>query len=446
MAFFLFVTTVLLFGISVNEVLALSEKPETLFRARDKVVELLLSDPSSPLILHAAQVIYSKLEILKSANSSPEIHIANLIVKGDLNEFYDSLSASDVKRLPDKFDLVFNLLPISRDYSDFFDRISNSDYTGAVKLFSKLKFIYKIPNFETFLPKEKISSLWSFFSQAIETSPEIFDADAAKFVASISTPYDVNNLSMKTYVWLSGLDAYQAQNGIKTVDFETMISSFAHVKTDPNLLQWKYIVSKYLSLYTSITDTTRQLSDAKDLSPFVRYATNFYRSTQNFPSQYRKGLSKILGTYLTLLLNRVSTTEFVIPKGIINDMRKLASSNPENPNSSKLLAIALSSHSVSSSAEKEKKVSVSNISPWIYVFVVLIGLTFSSFIPRVRLAVYRIFKFNKLELGFYMKKLSKSPEDFRWHMKIAKVYEKIGHYEEAQKEYSVAMKLIGTRR
>ncbi len=433
----------LLFGSSVNEILALSKKPETLFHARDEIVNLLLSNPSSPLVLHAAQIIYSKVEILESARSSPEIRVANSIIKGNLNDFYVSLSASDVKVLPNKFDLVFNLLPITRDYSKFFDYISNSDYMRATKLFSKLKFIHKIPNFENFLPKEQITSLWSFFSQAIEISPETFDTDAAKFVASISTQYDLHSLYMKTYVWLSGLNVYQAQNGIKTVDFETMVSSFSHVKIDPNLLQWKYIVSKYLSLYTSITNATRQLSDAKDLSPFVRYATDFYRSSQDFPSQYKKQLSKILGTYLELLLNRVSSTEFRIPKDTINDMRKLASSNPENPNSSKLVAIALSAYPSSSD---RKETDVQRISPWVYLVLVLTGVTFSLFIPRVRLTVYRILKFNKLELGFYMKKLSKSPENFQWHMKIAEIYEKMGRYEEAQKEYGVAMKLMGVRR
>lgn len=445
LSIFFLCAAVFLFGTSVNEIFALSKKPETLFHARDEIVNLLLSDPSSYLVLHTAQLIYSKVEILESSLSSPEIRVANSIIKGDLNSFYAALSASDVKVLPNKFDLVFNLLPIARDYSNFFERISDSDYMGAVKLFSRLKFIYKIPNFENFLPKEEITSLWSFFAQAIEISPETFDADAAKFVASISTQYDIHTLYMKTYVWLSGLNVYQAQNGIKTVDFETLVSSFSHVKIDPNLLQWKYIVSKYLSLYTSITNATRQLSDAKDLSPFVKYATDFYRSSQDFPSQYRKPLSKILGTYLELLLDRVSSTEFKIPKDIINDMRKLASSNPENPNSSKLAAIALSSYS-SSSESDEKRMGVWRISPWIYLVLVLIVVTFSLFIPRVRLAVYRIFKFNKLELGFYMKKLSKSPENFQWHMKIAEIYEKMGRYEEAQKEYGVAMKLMGVRR
>ena len=437
-------TSALLFGISVSEILALSKKTETLFQARDEMVNLLLSNPSSPLILQAAQRVYSKVKILESAKASPVFQVAKTIVQENLNAFYASLGKPNVKTLPDEFDLVFNLLPISRDYSDFFNYVSNANYEEAVNLFSKLRFIYKIPNFENFLPRENLSMLWSFFAQGVEISPQVFDTNAAKFVAGISTPYDVRTLFMKTYVWLSGLNPSQSQNGIRTVEFETLVASFSHVSLDPNLLQWKYIVSKYISLYTSITNTTRQLSSAKELSPFVEYATDFYKASQYFPSQYRQQLSKILGTYLDLLLSRISTAKFNIPEKLANNMKKIASSDPQNPNSSKLIAIALSSKGENNTGKKIS--SVWRLNPWYYGILVLIGIAFSFFIPRIRLAVYRVFKFKKLELGFYMKKLSNSPEKFQWHMKIAEIYEKMGRYEEARREYAIAMKLMEIRR
>ena len=453
-AFLVFVLSsfTFIFAVSLSEVIELSKNPSTLFRAREEVLNLLLLDPASATFLKVANNIYSKVGMLKSATSSPEVQMVNAIIKENKDEFYSTLASTSISMLPKSFSLVFNILPISRDYSNFFSHLSDSDYVGALDYFSKLKYLYKVPELKNFLPQEDIASLWSFFAQDVELKPEVFDVDAAKFIVAISTPYDIRTLYMKTYVWLSGLSVSQAQRGLRTVEFESMIPLQSNVEMDPNLLQWKYTTSKYLSLSTSIMDSTRKLSEAKNLSPYVGYATVFYRSIRNFPSQYRPSLSKGLATYLDLLLQKVTTANFNLSQKTAEEMKKLSSSSPNDANSSKLLAIALTSSSKTikrKSTAVEKEGESTELSPYSYIyylFTVTSLLMISFLIPRVRLALYRIFRLKKLELGFYMRMLSKSPEDFQWHMKIAQLYEKIGKYEESQREYSVAMKLMNVRR
>ncbi len=452
LSIFVLFSFTLTFAFTLNEAIKLSQNPSTLFRAREEILDLLLSDPASASLLKTANNVYSKVEMLKSATSSPETRVANAIVEENKNEFYSTLASTKISTLPKSFSLVFNVLPIRQDYSNFFSHLSDSDYVGALDYFSKLKYLYKVPELKKFLPQEDIASLWSFFAQGVELKPEIFDVDAARFIVAISTPYDIRGLYMKTYVWLSGLSVPQAQHGLRTVEFESMISSQSNVEMDPNLLQWKYTISRYLSLYTSITSSTRKLSEAKNLVSYVGYATVFYRSIQNFPSQYRQLLSKGLATYLDLLLQKVTTSNFKMPQKTAEEMKKLSASNPNNVNSSKLLAIALTSSSKGANGEKTlvkkegKALEMLPFSYLYYLFTITSVLVISFLIPRVRLALYRIFKLKKFELGFYMKMISKFPGDFQWHMKIAQLYEKMGKYEESQREYSVAMKLMSVRR
>ncbi len=438
------------FAITLNKAIELSKNPSTLFRAREEILNLLLSDPASASLIKGANIVYSKVEMLKSATSSPEIHLVNAIIKENKNEFYSRLASTKISTLPKSFSFVFNVLPIRQDYLNFFSHLSNSDYVGAMYYFSKLKFLYKVPELKKFLPQEDVASLWNFLTQAVELNPDVFDIDAAKFIASISTPYDIHTLYVKTYVWLSGLSVSQAQRGLRTVEFESMISSQSNVEMDPNLLQWKYTISKYLSLSTSITSSTRRLSKAKKLEAYVGYATIFYRSVQNFSSNYRQPLSKELAIYLDLLLQKITVANFKISQKTAKNMKKLSASDPSNINSSKLVAIALTSSNKiaerDSTANMKKATHFLQYSYPYYIFIIVSVLIISFLIPRVRLALYRIFKLKKFELGFYMKMLSKFPGDFQWHMKIAQLYEKMGKYEESQSEYSVAMKLMSVRR
>lgn len=449
------------FSLTLNGVISLSKNPATLFKARDEIIKLALSYPSSSSVIETANRIYSKVKILESAVSTPQKMVAYAVIKEDKDAFYTSLSSTAVKVLPSAFSLVFNVLDIAQDYSNFFSHISDGDYTNAVKYFEKMRFLYKIPDFYEFLPNEDMSSLWSFLAQGIMLNPRVFDKNGAEFLASIMTTYDVHTLYLKTYVWLSGLSIDQAEQGISVVNFESLISIFTKVEMDPNLLQWKYVTSKYLSLYTSISNMIRQLSQAKELTMYIDYIPTFYRAIQNFPLQYSKPLSEEFSTYLDLLNQRVSTSNFRVSSSIISDIRKLAIQHPHDSNSPKLMALTLSLKPLH---KKESKKSTSIFKPknqvqnatnvsrqgvqsksWSLYYYLSIGigiLIFFAFIPRVRLSIYRILKLKKMEMNFYVKMISKSPENFKWHLNLANFYEKNDRFEEAQREYKLAMKLM----
>lgn len=408
---------------------------ESLEMQREKLLDLLLTDPSSLTILNQAKEIYSKILILQSAKSTPEVNVANAIISNNIDAFYKYLSNPEIRMLPKDFDLVFNILPIQKDYSALFTYISQADYVDALRLFDRIKYIYKIPNVYNFLPSQDVVSLWNLFSQMINTNPRSFDANAAKFVSSISSPYDIKNIYVKTYVWLSGLSVSQAQMGFNIVDFESEIASVSSVQMDPNLLQWKFTVSNYLALYSSINNAIREISTAKDVAPFVTNMVIFYRSIQDFPIQYRIPLDNLMSTYLDLVFQAVSANPTLVSSAISQDMKRLAASFPSDPNTSKLLSIAMlkSQNDVGSST---------NEGLWIfYVILVIGGFSIILTFPRARVMIYKMLGMHKYEIKVYMKALSKHPEDPSLHVKIASAYEKMGKYVEAQREYSLAMKL-----
>ena len=447
------------FALSLNEIVRLSQNPSTLFKARQEVIKLTLSNPSSSAVLKVANRVYSKIKILESAKSTPEIHLAQTVIEENKDAFYSSLSSTSITTLPSDFALVFNVLNVVQDYSNFFSHISHGEYADAVKYFAKMRYLYKIPNISNFLPIEDTSSLWSFLAQGIKLNPKVFDEDGAKFLSSILTSYDIRTLYMKTYVWLSGLSVEQANSGLSVVEFESLISSFSKTKMDPNLLQWKYMTAKYLSFYTSISNAMRQLSTAKKLDVYLGYVPTFYRAIQDFPLQYKEVLSKEFSEYLDLLIQKISTTKVNTTKDVISDIRELATKYPKDPNSSKLMALTLNSNLNTKKVQKdetsskqtepltsnEKKQSKYEFSSFYYYISIAVGfLIFFMLIPRMRLSFYRFLNLKNMEMGFYVKKLSKSPEDFRWHIKLANFYERIEKFEEAQREYQLAMKLMKT--
>ncbi len=439
------------FGVSLSEIVRLSMNPATIYRARDEIVEMALSDPSSVAVMKVANIVYSKLKILQSATSTPLRIVADAVLKENKDEFYKSLASTDISTLPRAFTLVFNILDIRQDYANFFSHIYDSDFRGALDYFRKLRYTYKIPNLFDYLPKEDTSVLWSFLAQGIQLNSEVFDENAAKFFAAVLTPYEVRTLYMKTYVWLSGLSVQQAEQGLSVVEFESMISNFSEAKMDPNLLQWKYMTSKYLSLYTSITNSIRQLSVAKDLSTYISYAPAFFRAIEEFPAQYRSSLSQKLSTYLDILNQRLSSSKVAVPASIIKDIRNLAVKYPNDPNSSKLMTLTIG-ESVFVATKDEKKTKKDEIPskepknvqlPYdFHTFLPLLAILFIFLIPRVRLSFYRILRLKGMEMRYYFRRLSKSPGDFKWHLKLASFYERVGKYEEAQREYSLAMKLM----
>ena len=450
-----------IFATSLEEVVRLSKNPSTLYEAREKVIGLVLANPSSSTILKVANEVYSKIKILESAHSTSQIKVARTIIEENKDAFYSSLASSKISVLPKDFSLVFNIFDIAQDYSNFFSHINEGDYVDALRYFKKMKYLYKIPSLSTFLPKEDTSSFWSFLAQAITLQPDVFDEDGAKFIATTLTPYDIRTLYMKTYVWLSGLSIEQAQQGLSVVEFENLISSFSNAKMDPNLLQWKYMTSKYLSLYTSISNASRQLSTAKKMKMYFEYVPTFFRAIRDFPLQYRKSLSQELSVYVDLLIQKLGTSKVNVSRSTVADIRKLATKYPNDPNSPKLMALTLNSNLIYNSGEKNKN-DVFNVNKsqatstakdekgreieiersYYYLLIGMGFLAFFFFIPRLRLSLYRILNLKGMEMNFYMRRLSKSPEDFRWHLKLANFYEKIGKFEEAQREYNLAMKLM----
>jgi|UniRef100_A0A7V3RFA1 tetratricopeptide (TPR) repeat protein len=428
------------FAISSSSILSLARTPSTLMSAREETLNALITDPSSLTLLNTARIVYSKLEIMDSAQSTAEIELANSIVEENMDKFYSVLSEPSITMLPDQFDLLFNVLNVSQNYDQFFSYISQADYTDALALFKKLKYLYKIPDVKAFLPEENVVSLWNFFAQALPTYPDTFDTNAAKFVASISNPYDVKNIYVKTYVWLSGLSVPQSQMGFNVINFESLIASESKIQMDPNLLQWKFTISNYLALYSSITDETRELPSTKDVEPFLTNALVFYRAIQNLPPQYRGALDDAMATYLDLILQDVSADPALLSQKMAKDMRETASNSLADPNSSKLLAIALTAKTTSTGSSPSQ-------AGWIlYSIIIIAAIVILFTFPQIRMAFYKTLKMYKFELNFYMKQLSKKPQDPSIHLNIAGVYERMGKFDEAKREYSVAIKLTNANK
>ncbi len=448
--FALLFTTLNAWGMTLNEIVELSTNSSDIYRARNEIVRMALSNPSSPEIYKVANLIYSKIKILQSADSTPLRELANAVLKENKSAFYSLLASNKIKTLPSAFSLVFNVIDVRQDYTNFFSHIFDSDFAGAVNDFRELKCTYKIPNLSKYLPTEDTMLLWSFLVQGIQLYPDVFDANGAKFLADILTPYQVRTLYMKTYVWLSGLSVQQAQQGLNVVEFENMISSFSSEKMDPNLLQWKYTTSKYLSLYTSITNLTRQLSVAKNLRVYLNYAPTFFKAIEEFPAQYRQPLSKQLSTYLDLLNQRLADSKVLVSRSVLKEIRNLAVKYSRDPNSAKLMALTLGQNVGTSLQRQEKKKETNSIdnfeaqSPDVRLLIPFLAVLFVFLIPRVRLSFYRLLKLNGLEMRYYFRRLSSSPADFRWHLKLANFYERLGKFDEAQREYSLAMKLMKT--
>lgn len=421
------------------QILAFASDAQTqmLFASRDKILDSLLTDPASLTLLDKAKVVYSKILIVESAKSTSEINVANEIVSGNIDGFYKLLGDQSLTVLPDNFDFVFNVLPITKNYETIFDYLSQGDYPDALKIFDKMKYVYKIPNLYSFLPKENVVSLWNLLAQNVDAHPNVFDINAAKFIAAISSPYDIKNIYAKTYVWLSGLSVPQAQMGFNVINFETELASVSSVQMDPNLLQWKFTISNYLALYSSITDAIRTMSSSKNIEPFIDNAIIFYKSIQNFPAQYSLSLNNLMSTYLDLIFQDASMDPTIISTQIAETMRTLASNFESDPNASKLLAIALTA-----TKNQDKPAVPSQI--WIlYAIITVAGIGVMITFPSVRILIYRILGMKKSELKIYMRALSKHPQDPALHVKMATLYEAMGKYNEAQKEYSLAMKLTG---
>ncbi len=407
---------------------------ESLEIQRDKILEGLITDPSSLTLLNQARVVYSKLSIL-SASSTLDIDVANAIISNNLDGFYNALKNPEIQTLPKNFNLVFNILPIQNDYNALFTYISQGDYIDALGVFDRIKYLYKIPELYKFLPPQNVVSLWNLFAQMINTNPRSFDINAAKFVAAISTSYDIKNIYVKTYVWLSGLSVSQAQMGFNIIDFESQIASASSVQMDPNLLQWKFTVSNYLALYSSINDAIREISSAKDLTPYIKNMIIFYRSLQNLPVQYRAPLDNLMSTYLDLVFQAINANPTLVSSSISQDIKSLIANFPSDPNTSKLLSISmLTQHSA--------KARNSNDYIWVFYTIIVAGAIFLLLtFPSVRAGIYKLLGMHKYEIRIYMKTLSRHPEDPSLHIKIASAYEKMGKYVEAQREYSLAMKL-----
>ncbi|HEU24529.1 MAG: hypothetical protein C0176_06225 [Mesoaciditoga sp.] len=407
---------------------------ESLEMQRDKILEGLITDPASLTLLNQAKVVYSKLLILQSASSTQE-SVANAIIENSLSDFYNALKNPQIQTLPKNFDLVFNVLPIQNDYNALFTYISQGDYVNALRVFDTIKYLYKIPDLYKFLPSQNVVSLWNLFAQTINTDPRSFDVNAAKFVAAIATPYDIKNIYVKTYVWLSGLSVSQVQMGFNIVDFESQIASVSSVQMDPNLLQWKFTVSNYLALYSSINDAIREISSAKDLTPYVKNMIIFYRAIQDLPLQYRTPLDNLMSTYLDLVFQAISANPTLISSSISRDIKSLIANFPSDPNTSKLISISMLIPHNGASRQSNNQI-------WVFYAIVIAGAIVLLFtFPSVRVRIYNILGMHKYEIKIYMKALSRHPEDPSLHIKIASAYEKMGKYVEAQREYSLAMKL-----
>ncbi|MGC8704628.1 MAG: tetratricopeptide repeat protein [Athalassotoga sp.] len=407
---------------------------ESLEMQRDKILEDLITDPASLTLLNQAKVVYSKLLILQSASSTQE-SVANAIIENSLSDFYNALKNPQIQTLPKNFDLVFNVLPIQNDYNALFTYISQGDYVNALRVFDTIKYLYKIPDLYKFLPSQNVVSLWNLFAQTINTDPRSFDVNAAKFVAAIATPYDIKNIYVKTYVWLSGLSVSQVQMGFNIVDFESQIASVSSVQMDPNLLQWKFTVSNYLALYSSINDAIREISSAKDLTPYVKNMIIFYRAIQDLPLQYRTPLDNLMSTYLDLVFQAISANPTLISSSISRDIKSLIANFPSDPNTSKLISISMLIPHNGASRQSNNQI-------WVFYAIVIAGAIVLLFtFPSVRVRIYNILGMHKYEIKIYMKALSRHPEDPSLHIKIASAYEKMGKYVEAQREYSLAMKL-----
>ncbi len=429
-----------IFAVSPESILTLSKDPLTLEKAQDEVLNALIDNPASLTLLNTARTVYSKIEIVKSTQSTPETALANTIIEENRDLFYKTLSDPALTTLPSTFDLLFNILPISQDYDRFFTYISQGDYDDALTLFKKLKYIYKIPDSKAYLPKENVVSLWNFFAQEINIDPSLFDTDAAQFVTSIANYYDIKNIYVKTYIWLSGLSIPQSQMGFNVINFESLIASTSNVQMDPNLLQWKFTVSNYLALYSSISDAIREFPSAKDTKAFITNSVIFYRAAQNLPHQYSTSISGLLSTYLNLIFNAVSANPTLLSTDTANEMRKIASEFISDPNSSKLLAIALTVQKTQSKSSAAQTGSI------IYSIIVIAIVIFLLTIPQIRLMLYKILKFHGMELKFYTKRIARKPQDPQIHMKIADIYERMGRYDEAKREYSVAIKLTDVKK
>lgn len=120
------------FAISSSSILSLARTPSTLMSAREETLNALITDPSSLTLLNTARIVYSKLEIMDSAQSTAEIELANSIVEENMDKFYSVLSEPSITMLPDQFDLLFNVLNVSQNYDQFFSYISQADRKSVV--------------------------------------------------------------------------------------------------------------------------------------------------------------------------------------------------------------------------------------------------------------------------------------------------------------------------
>jgi len=434
----------------IEEIEKLSKTPQNLEKAVEKLIEyIVIKEGLSEKEETLACSLYSKRFIFqKYGESYPEL--VNLIVKEDWEGLRRKLLVIN-EPLDEDFKLIFNIFPqFEEQIKVMILGAKNKDYEKLKEAIKQLKYIWKIPGYETFFREDTGILLYPVMLIALKDAT-FLDTDLRRFLIGIFSGSDFQTLEKFFIVQFDNLEETDYIAALKLSEF--LIEGLNRTgKIPTNELVGLYAeLSLYFSLERSLYSFAQNFGNIPDeLFPKkLIELVNYLESWENLKVKRERLKNQMISMLSELTIRTQFIEKNTFSGAELGTLRNLVG-NINTPEFVSKLSLILStvSNDLSQESRNQKNKSrnydfssIYRVSTRILPFGLLV-IIYLILPLKLKANLFGKFGFRKAALYFFKKMLRKNPSSPMLHAEIAAMYEKLGMIDQARIEYKIAMRLL----
>jgi len=426
---FVFLIAVLLsvaaLALDLNEIFMLSKLPTTLEESVDQFIAYVLKNrPAYRDIAAVGRVIYAKRELRNELREE----LFRTVCAQDFDAFLIELSRFGRKlKLSDP-----KLLKIIFPQVD--EAIKECLLSPNAECLTKLKNLALVDGLLSQTPKIDIYPSISWSLKNALRIPLLFDEVFSAFIFA---------LFGDTWFERFWSDFEAEIERLDEADYPKIELLAKHLKGKGMVVQ---LIREYMATKLTVTEATGKvmLGTEEDVKKVIAELPEILEKHDKLKTK-KKLLRDLIATLFDMLKKRLESVKDPSTIRVEGLPSLLNVSDPLLRKEYYDLLSRLSPQSsiVSAGTEPDKsnrgKSRPRTVSPiW---FVLLAGIT-ALILPPVRYWFYTAFRLRKLQLKLLIQKIQRDPANGELHLKLGRLYESLGMYEDAIQEYSLAVKLM----
>jgi len=409
-------------ALDLNEILALSKLPTTLGESVDQLIAYVLENrPAYQDIAAVGRVIYAKRELRNELQEE----LFRVVCAQDFNTFLIELSRFGRKvNLSDP-----KLLRIIFPQMD--EAIMKCLLSPNAECLTKLKNLALVDGLLSQTPKIDISPSVSWALKNALRTPLLFDEVFSAFISE---------LFGDTWFERFWSDFESKIEGLDEADYPKVELLAKHLHGRGMVVQF---VRQYMAAKLAVTEATGKvmLGTEEDVKKVIAELPNILEEYDKLRTR-KELLKELIVTLFDMLKKRLESVKDLSSIRVEGLPSLLNVSDPLLRREYYDLLSRLSPQGSIAPAEMESdkgKPRPRTMSPWWAAF--FAGIV-ALILPPVRYWFYTVFRLRKLQLKLLTQKVQRDPTNGELHLKLGRLYESLGMYEDAIQEYSLAVKLM----